>query len=343
MVDLQGDVLTDAEREQLTSPHVGGVIIFSRNFTSVEKLIALIAEIHELRHPRLLVAVDQEGGSVQRLRDGFTQLPAVQLLGDVYNTDSKQACNLAEITGWLMAAELRSVGIDFSFAPVLDLNRGISKVIGDRAFHKDPEVVSILAQYYMHGMQHAGMQAVGKHFPGHGAVVADSHIDLPTDTRDFQDIEMEDVLPFQRMIHQGLAGIMSAHVVYEKIDNKVATYSEKWLNHLLRQKLGFKGVIFSDDLSMKAADCDADHIKRTLNALKAGCDMVLICNARDQACEVANNLGEYNNPASQIRLTRMHGRKDPLPYQDLRNTKKWQQAVTKVESYQNSPYGELAI
>ena len=343
MVDLQGDTLSNGEREQLLSPHVGGVILFSRNFSTVEKLRELIADIHTIRHPKLLVAIDQEGGRVQRLRDGFTQLPAVQLLGEIHKSDSNKAYKLAEVTGWLMAAELRSVGIDFSFAPILDLNRGVSRVIGDRAFHNDPEVVSMLALYYMRGMQHAGMQAVGKHFPGHGAVVEDSHIDLPTDSREFQDIAMEDLVPFQRMIHQGLAGIMSAHVIYEKIDQEVATYSSKWLNGVLRKQLGFEGVIFSDDLSMKAADCNADYLQRAQKALHAGCDMVLICNASEEACGVIEQLGDYNNPASQIRLARMHGGKDPVSYQDLRNSKKWQDAVSKVESYQNSPYGELAL
>lgn len=343
MVDLCADSLSVQERKLLTSPQVGGVILFSRNFTSVERLVGLISEIHALRHPRLLVAIDQEGGRVQRLREGFTQLPAIKLLGDIYDDDPLRAGKLAEITGWLMAVELRSVGIDFSFAPILDLNHGVSQVIGDRAFHKDPEIVSILALHYIHGMRTAGMQAVGKHFPGHGAVIADSHIDLPTDSREYQDILMEDLVPFQRMINQGVAGIMSAHVVYEKVDNNVATYSRKWLGNVLRQQLEFKGVIFSDDLSMKAADCSDEYLGRTQKALQAGCDMVLICNASEQACEVAETLENYNNPASQIRLTRMHGGKDPLSYQGLRNTKEWQHAVSQVESYQDSPYGELTI
>ena len=219
----------------------------------------------------------------------------------------------------------------------------MSQVIGDRAFHKDPEVVSTLAIRYMQGMKKAGMQAVGKHFPGHGAVVADSHIDLPTDSREFQDILMGDLIPFQRMIDHGLAGVMSAHVVYEKVDNKVATYSKKWLELVLRQQLEFKGVIFSDDLSMKAAECSNEYLQRTQEALQAGCDMALICNSSDQACEVAEQLENYNNPASQIRLTRMHGGKDPLLYQDLRNTDEWKRAVEQIESYQDSPYGELTI
>ena len=343
MVDLHADSISAEERELLSSPHVGGVILFSRNFTSVESLAALIEEIHALRHPRLLVAIDQEGGRVQRLREGFTQLPAVQLLGNIYSSDPKRASELAETTGWLMAAELRSIGIDLSFAPILDLNFGVSQVIGDRAFHKDAEIVSTLAIRYMAGMRAAGMQAVGKHFPGHGAVTADSHIDLPTDSRSYEDIFMQDCVPFQRMINQGLAGIMSAHVVYEKVDNTIATFSKKWLQHVLREQMEFKGVIFSDDLSMKAADSDDKYLERTETALHAGCDMVLICNASERACEVAEKFGNYNNPASQMRLTRMHGGRNALSYQELRKTEQWQHAVEQIESYRESPHGELNL
>ena len=351
MVDLCADRMSAKEVELLNSPQVGGVILFSRNFTSLELLIQLIGEIHEMRHPRLLIAIDQEGGRVQRLREGFTQLPAVNLLGQIYDSEPKRASELAMVTGWLMAAELRSIGIDFSFAPILDLNYGVSQVIGDRAFHKDPEIVAILAACYVKGMRNAGMQAVGKHFPGHGAVTADSHTELPTDTREFQDIAMQDLIPFQRMINKGLAGLMSAHVVYEKVDPEIATFSKLWLQDVLRKQMGFNGVIFSDDLSMKAAHCNKggneedrdEYLSRTKKALNAGCDMALICNSSDNACLVAEQLKGYNNPASQIRLTRMHGRKDPLGYQDLRNSKKWHHGVSLIESYQDSPYGELNL
>ncbi len=347
MVDLCADSISAKEQELLTSPQVGGVILFSRNFTSVEKLIALIKEIHEIRHPRLLVAIDQEGGRVQRLREGFTQLPAINRLGEIYDDEPKRAYQLASTTGWLMAAELRAIGVDFSFAPILDLNYGVSQVIGDRAFHKDPEIVSSLAAKYIQGMRSAGMQAVGKHFPGHGAVVADSHIELPTDDRAFQDIAMQDLIPFQRMINQGLAGLMSAHVIYKNVDAEIATFSKLWLQDILRKQMEFKGVIFSDDLSMKAAHCNEndneDYLLRTQKALNAGCDMALICNSSENACLVAEQLKNYNNPASQMRLTRMHGGKEPISYHALRDSKQWQDAVKQIESYQDSPYGELTL
>ncbi len=343
MVDLGADTLSVQERDLLASPQVGGVILFSRNFTSVSGLIDLVNEIHALRHPRLLVATDQEGGRVQRFREEFTALPAIEGLGEVYDMDPQRACRLAEVTGWLMAAELRSIGIDFSFAPVLDLNFGISQVIDERSFHKNPEVVADLAVHYTRGMRRAGMQAVGKHFPGHGGVSADSHIDLPIDTRSYQDILMQDIVPFQRLIDQGIAGIMSAHVVYERIDNNVATFSRKWLGTVLRDQLGFKGVLFSDDLSMKAAACSDQYLVRTQRALEAGCDMVLICNAGEQAAQVVEQLKDYNNPVSQIRFTRMHGGKSPLSYQELHVSEAWKSAVLQVESYQNSPYEDLLI
>lgn len=343
MVDLVTDALSAQERDLLSSPQVGGVILFTRNFTSVAGLIDLISDIHALRHPRLLVATDQEGGRVQRFREGFTILPAVQRLGEIYDMEPKRACRLAEITGWLMAAELRSVGVDFSFAPVLDIDYGISQVIGERAFHKDPEIVAVLAMHYTRGMRRAGMQAVGKHFPGHGGVTADSHIDLPVDSRYYQDILMQDILPFHRLIDQGIAGIMGAHVVYEQIDKRVVTYSKKWLGKVLREQLEFKGAIFSDDLSMKAAACSKEYLVRTQSALSAGCDMVLICNAIDQAGQVAELLENRNNPASQIRLTRMHGSKNSLSYQDLRASEAWHSAVSEVESYQDSTYEDLLI
>ena len=308
MLDLKGVEMTPEEREILLHPMVGGVILFTRNYESPEQIIRLVEEIHQLRRPHLLVGVDHEGGRVQRFRDGFTQLPPVAELGTLYDSNAKAAKHLAETCGWLMAIELRAVGVDFSFAPVLDLGKGISDVIGDRAFHHDPDIISELAQAYMHGMQKAGMSATGKHFPGHGSVKADSHVGMPVDTRRFEDIYAEDIVPFERMVRYGLAGVMPAHVIYSSVDPHPAGFSAFWLRDVLRERLGFQGVIFSDDLSMQAASVAGDVLDRTYQALNAGCDMALVCNAPDAAVKVVEELRIDNEPVSQIRLARMHGR-----------------------------------
>ncbi len=219
MVDLAGTAISALERELLSSPAVGGVILFTRNFESVEQVIDLVAEIHALRTPHLLVAIDHEGGRVQRFHEGFTRLPPAAVFGDMFKHDEKEARRCAELTGWLMAIELRACGIDFSFAPVLDLAHGLSGVIGNRAFHSKPEIAATLAYAFMHGMDKAGMPAVGKHFPGHGGVIEDSHLALPVDKRDLEILLKEDIVPFERMINNGLHAIMPAHVIYEKVDD----------------------------------------------------------------------------------------------------------------------------
>jgi beta-N-acetylhexosaminidase len=311
MLDLQGLELSPEERERLLHPLVGGVILFSRNYFSPPQVEKLVQEIHALRQPQLLVAVDHEGGRVQRFREGFTALPPVRELGHIHDENTKRARRLAETSGWLMATELRAIGIDFSFAPVLDLDRGLSQVIGDRAFHSHPETVADLAHAYMLGMHHAGMAATGKHFPGHGAVAADSHLALPVDERMLVDIQVEDLVPFERMIHFGMEGIMPAHVVYPKVDALPAGYSSTWLRKILRGQLGFQGVIFSDDLSMEGAKIAGDVVARAQKALSAGCDMVLLCNDVSAADQVLGGLGERDDPVSHLRLVRMHGRESP--------------------------------
>lgn len=326
MLDLLGPTLEAEERELLAHPLVGGVILFSRNYAEPAQLRALVAEIHALRTPRLLVAVDHEGGRVQRFRDGFTRLPPVGRLGALYDRDPAAARSAAHSLGWLMAAELRAYDVDFSFAPVLDLDYGISEVIGDRAFHREPTVVAELAHAYARGMDAAGMAATGKHFPGHGAVAADSHTALPVDGRTFEAIFERDIRPFAELIHGGLAGIMPAHVIYEQVDACAAGFSRFWLRNVLRERLGFDGVIFSDDLDMAAACAAGDaYVDRAYAALEAGCDMVLVCNNRAAAVEVIDGLGSHDDPVAARRLARMQGRQ-PLTPAALHADPRWREA-----------------
>ncbi len=330
MLDLAGTALSSVERERLRHPLVGGVILFSRNYKSPDQVEALVREIRALREPQLLIAVDHEGGRVQRFREGFTALPAAGNFGPLYDENPHRAKRLAEACGWLMAIELRAVGVDFSFAPVLDLDRGISRVIGDRSFHSDPEVVANLAHSYMTGMSRAGMAATGKHFPGHGAVEADSHVALPRDERPFEDIYAEDVLPFARMIHYGLAGIMPAHVIYPRVDRDPAGFSRFWLQEVLRRRLEFQGVIFSDDLSMEGATVAGGIVDRARAALAAGCDMALVCNDPRGADQVLDHLGPYDEPASHLRLVRMHGR-HAISRRELAADEAYHQALRMVQ------------
>ncbi len=330
MLDLVGTSIAPEEREMLLHPQTGGVILFTRNFESVEQITALVTEIHELRTPHLLVAVDHEGGRVQRFRDGFTHIPAAARYARDYDIDRKTSRKLARQCGWLMAAECRAVGIDMSFAPVLDRGLGISGVIGDRAFHGQPEIISDLAREFMQGMNQAGMSATGKHFPGHGSVKEDSHLAHPKDLRELADIMLEDVTPFERMIEAGMAAIMPAHVVYPRVDDKPAGYSTVWLQEILRKQLKFQGVIFSDDLSMEAAGIAGGYAERAQAALHAGCDMVLVCNHTEAAQSVLDSLGSYSSPVSQMRLIRMHGR-GKINRQELMESQQWKDTVQLIQ------------
>jgi beta-N-acetylhexosaminidase len=342
MIDLKGTQLEPEEKEMLQHPLVGGVILFTRNYESPEQITELTENIHTVRSPHLLVSVDHEGGRVQRFREGFTALPPAAKLGEKYQRDRKQAKQMAETCGWLMAVELRSVGVDFSYAPVLDIERGISEVIGDRAFGNDPDTVSDLAISYIRGMSRAGMAATGKHFPGHGAVQADSHIACPVDERSFEDIYAEDVIPFDRLIKNGLAGIMPAHVVYASVDPNPAGFSKFWLNEVLRNRLEFQGVIFSDDLSMEGASVAGDVVDRARAALNAGCDMALVCNDPDAAAKVLDNLGDLDNPVSHVRLARMHGRHF-VNRKQLLKEREWKNAVALVEDLMGGDILELDV
>ncbi len=308
MLDVAGTELTHDDRRRLLHPLVGGVILFTRNFQSCAQLSKLTAEIHELRSPPLIIAVDHEGGRVQRFRDGFTRLPPMRELGLVWDRDRRKAVSLAHALGFVLAAELRVHGVDLSFAPVLDVDFGNSSVIGDRAFHSRPDAIAELANGVMHGLREGGMAAVGKHFPGHGHVRADSHHEVPVDERAFADIEAEDLIPFRRLIDAGMTGIMPAHVIYPRVDAAPAGFSEKWLKRILRGQMGFDGVIFSDDLSMEGASVAGGVVDRANAALKAGCDMVLVCNNPQSADELLSGL-QYAMPAVGLaRLARIHGR-----------------------------------
>lgn len=330
MIDIGGTELLAEEREMLRHPLVGGVILFTRNYVSSKQINDLICIIHELREPKLLVAVDHEGGRIQRFRDGFSALPAARRLGEIYAHDRHGAKHFAQISGWLMASELRAVGVDFSFAPVLDLHRGVSQVIGDRAFDADPGIVADLAHSYMIGMKRAGMEATGKHFPGHGAVAADSHLAVPIDERRYEDIYAEDIVPFERMIHFGLAAIMPAHIIYSKVDAEPAGFSRFWLQDVLRGRLDFQGVIFSDDLSMAGACVAGDIVARARSALDAGCDMALVCNNPAGAAQMLDGLGDYQQPVSYMRLVRMRGR-GHIDHAQLTDSPGWRQAVSIIQ------------
>ena len=336
MLDLRGTTLEQDERDMLKHPLVGGVILFSRNYESLEQIASLIEEVHAQREPRLLIAVDHEGGRVQRFRDGFTRLPANRLIGEQYEQEHARGLVLAEKAGWLMAIELRAIGVDFSFAPVLDLYKGVSQVIGDRAFHRNPEAVAELARHYMDGMKRAGMEAVGKHFPGHGAVREDSHYAVPIDDRRFEDIQMDDLIAFERLIHAGLAAIMPAHVIYPIVDAKPAGFSSVWLKKVLRGQLEFQGTIFSDDISMAGAEVAGDYVERADSALDAGCDMVLVCNNQSAVVEILDKLQHDQDPASQARLIRMHGRHD-VTIKQIQNNSEWEKIAHEIVSLDSEP------
>jgi beta-N-acetylhexosaminidase len=340
MLDLRGTELAPDERELLRHPQTGGVVLFARNYDNPAQLAALTGAIHALRSPPLLIAVDQEGGRIQRFRSGFTVLPACRVIGGRYDRDNRAGRELARQCGWLMAAELRAAGVDFSLAPVLDLDHGRSTVIGDRAFHRSPDAVAELARACAHGMRAAGMAAVGKHFPGHGAVAADSHHELPIDRRSFADIAGADLVPFERLAGE-LAGIMPAHVVYPDLDTQPAGFSRRWLHEVLRGRCGFRGTIFSDDLSMAGAHVIGGYAERAGAALEAGCDMILICNRQDAAAQLLNALPPAADPAVQARLIRMHGRGETSDFAALRGSAAWRNASAAIAALEPNPELDL--
>jgi beta-N-acetylhexosaminidase len=304
MLDVAGTRLSDEERTVLAHPLVGGVILFSRNFESAQQIADLTAQIRAIRQPCLLVTVDHEGGRVQRFRTGFTHLPPMRRLGELWSQRPQQALQLAEDIGVILAVELLELGVDLSFTPVLDVDFGESGVIGDRAFSPDPEVIARLAGALIDGLAMAGMGNVGKHFPGHGFVKADSHVAVPVDDRALGLIKANDMIPYERI--KTLAGVMPAHVIYPQVDAHPAGFSRKWLQEILRGGLGFDGLIFSDDLSMEGASVAGGIVDRANAAFSAGCDMVLVCNAPEAARSLLNGLG--NIALNAGRAERLRGK-----------------------------------
>lgn len=326
MLDVAGLTLTQPEKEKINHPNTGAVILFSRNYQNPEQVTELINSIRAARHGDILIAVDQEGGRVQRFQQGFTRLPPA--------SSYAQTPELAESAGWLMAAELLAVGVDFSFAPVLDIDCGVSEIIGNRSFSTDPELATRLSSLFRKGMNAAGMAATGKHFPGHGAVALDSHLTLPIDERDLDSIRAKDLQPFKQLISEGLEGIMPAHVVYPKVDPNPAGFSPFWIQQILRKELNFNGTVFSDDLSMEGAASVGDFPERARLAQLAGCDMILICNNPSAAEQVLEALPVTQDPLREQRLGRMQG-KPSISREQLMQTEKWQQLSTLINQNYN--------
>lgn len=317
MLDVVGTTLTDDDIRRIRHPLTGGVILFARNYQNRKQLTALTNAIHAER-PGVLIAVDHEGGRVQRFKtDGFTKLPAMRKLGELWDRNVLEAIRAATDVGFILAAELRACGVDLSFTPVLDLDYGESGVIGDRAFHRDARVVTVLAKSLNHGLALAGMANCGKHFPGHGFVMADSHVDIPVDERSLKDILSEDAAPYD-WLGLGLSAVMPAHVIYPKVDKNPAGFSKKWLS-ILRRDMGFQGVIFSDDLSMEGASVAGGVVDGAKAALSAGCDMVLICNSPDKADELLSGLKVKANAATRESSARINALLPKIPELEWNN------------------------
>jgi beta-N-acetylhexosaminidase len=327
VIDVLGTALTDEDRERLRHPAAGGVILFSRNYESPEQLSALTEDIERLREPALPVCVDHEGGRVQRFREGFSAIPPMRELGRLWDRDRAAARDTARAIAYVVGAELAAHGVDFSFAPVLDLDYGASSVIGDRALHFDPTAVGALGACIVQGFAEAGMGAVGKHFPGHGYAEADSHVAVPRDARKFGDIAKKDLVPFRMAIEAGLAAVMPAHVIYTQVDAEPAGYSKYWLQEVLRGKLAFQGIVFSDDLSMEGASVAGGIPERARAALEAGCDMVLLCNDAAGQERLLQSLGAtvLANPERLERMRKRGGR-------DLRKSVAYRESQEKLRS-----------
>jgi beta-N-acetylhexosaminidase len=334
VVGVEGQQLSARDRARLAHPLVGMVILFGYNYASPQQLNALTADIHALRDPPLLVAVDHEGGRVQRFRSGFTRLPPMRRLGELWDKDVLLACRTAASLGFVLAAELRAHGVDLSFTPVLDLDWGRSGIIGDRAFHSDPRVVTLLASHLMHGLALAGMASCGKHFPGHGWAKADSHVAIPHDERTQAELLSTDAAPY-RWLGPQLAAVMPAHVVYDRVDPVAAGFSRRWIN-LLRRELGFAGAVFSDDLLMEGASSHGSVLARGRAALQAGCDLVLVCNDFNAMDQVLSGLQWRRPRAFEQRFDRLRPKGTALSMQALQQTELYRRAADDVGVLESS-------
>ena len=328
MIDIAGTELSDLDRERLCHPLVGGMILFSRNYSDPEQLVALTLSIHALRQPPLLIAVDHEGGRVQRFREGFTRLPAMATLGRLYDQNADAALAAATEVGFVLAAELRSRGVDYSFTPVLDLDYGPSRVIGDRAFHRQPSAIIALAKALGDGLREGGMGSCGKHYPGHGFVIPDSHVELPIDNRPLEAMQ-EDIEPYRQI---PLDGVMAAHVIYDCIDCNTAVFSNKWIDYL-RNNINFNGVVFTDDLSMEGAGVVGDMLNRVEAAYRAGCDMMLVCNSPDAVARVLDNWQPVDFELRSQRIEALIPGADTTPtWDELQLMPRYQHALKTIAS-----------
>jgi beta-N-acetylhexosaminidase len=306
MADVGGLALTDEDREVLAHPLVGGVILFARNYSDPDQLKALCQELLTLKRNRLLLAVDHEGGRVQRFRVGFTRIPAMGTLGKLYQESPTRAAEETRLHGLTVGRELAAYGIDLCFAPVLDRDVGVSQIIGDRSFSEDSEVIVKLARAFREGLNEAGLAATGKHFPGHGAVAADSHTELPVDRRSHAELEAKDLVPFKALIDDGIESLMMAHIRYTAIDEKPASLSRRWIRGLLRTQMGYNGAVFCDDLNMAGAKVGGEIVDRALLALDAGCDMLPICNDRESLLKLLAGLPVKPRKLASARLQRLY-------------------------------------
>lgn len=330
VLDIEGTVLNESDIRRISDPLVGMVILFTRNYENREQLTRLCKHIHSVK-PDILIAVDHEGGRVQRFREGFTQIPAMQKLGELFKTQSENALLAAMACGYVMAAELRACGVDMTFAPCLDVDFGRSQIIGERAFSSDPSVITQLALALVQGFRLAGMSNCGKHFPGHGFVKADSHLELPEDERSYEALEATDLKPYIWM-GQALDSVMAAHVLYPEADSKPAGFSSYWLQTVLRDTLHFTGAVFSDDLSMKGAVGEGDVTQRAHAALKAGCDMLILCNDLEASDSLLKTLQFEDTPQRQERVKRLMPKGEALQWDALVNSALYKRSKALIPS-----------